>query len=384
MNCKKHIAILGSTGSIGTQTLNVVRRHPDLFQIEVLVAGSNSTLLIQQALEFNPNIVVINDKDKYPLVNDALKNTDIKVFAGAESACDAVTIDSVDIVVAAIVGFAGLRPTLRAIEASKTIALANKETMVVAGQIVTEQAMRFQAPILPVDSEHSAIFQTLQGEAGNRVDKILLTASGGPLFGRTRDQLANVALEEVLHHPNWNMGRKVTIDSASLMNKGLEVIEARWLFDVDADRIQVLVHPQSIVHSAVQFIDGSVKAQLGVPDMRLPIQYAFSFPERLHLNGDRLDLFKHPLEFFEPDMKKFRCLALAFEAISKGGNMPCIVNAANEVVNEAFRHDRCSFVQMADVIAETMQRTTFNNNPTLDTYFNTDAEARRIANELIN
>ena len=319
MNCKKHIAILGSTGSIGTQTLNVVRRHPDLFQIEVLVAGSNSTLLIQQALEFNPNIVVINDKDKYPLVNDALKNTDIKVFAGAESACDAVTIDSVDIVVAAIVGFAGLRPTLRAIEASKTIALANKETMVVAGQIVTEQAMRFQAPILPVDSEHSAIFQTLQGEAGNRVDKILLTASGGPLFGRTRDQLANVPLEEVLHHPNWNMGRKVTIDSASLMNKGLEVIEARWLFDVDADRIQVLVHPQSIVHSMVQFEDGSIKAQIGTPTMETPIQYALSYPHRIESHIPRFSFLDHPqLTFFPPDTDTFRCLPLAYSALRRG------------------------------------------------------------------
>lgn len=378
MNCKKHIAILGSTGSIGTQTLNVVRRHPDLFQIEVLVAGSNSTLLIQQALEFNPNIVVINDKDKYPLVNDALKNTDIKVFAGAESACDAVTIDSVDIVVAAIVGFAGLRPTLRAIEASKTIALANKETMVVAGQIVTEQAMRFQAPILPVDSEHSAIFQTLQGEAGNRVDKILLTASGGPLFGRTRDQLANVALEEVLHHPNWNMGRKVTIDSASLMNKGLEVIEARWLFDVDADRIQVLVHPQSIVHSMVQFEDGSIKAQIGTPTMETPIQYALSYPHRIESHIPRFSFLDHPqLTFFPPDTDTFRCLPLAYSALRRGGNIPCVMNAANEVAVQRLIEGKLRFLDIADFVADAVDRAAFIPNPSLEQLIECDAEVRR-------
>lgn len=378
MNCKKHIAILGSTGSIGTQTLNVVRRHPDLFQIEVLVAGSNSTLLIQQALEFNPNIVVINDKDKYPLVNDALKNTDIKVFAGAESACDAVTIDSVDIVVAAIVGFAGLRPTLRAIEASKNIALANKETMVVAGQIVTEQAMRFQAPILPVDSEHSAIFQTLQGEAGNRVDKILLTASGGPLFGRTRDQLANVALEEVLHHPNWNMGRKVTIDSASLMNKGLEVIEARWLFDVDADRIQVLVHPQSIVHSMVQFEDGSIKAQIGTPTMETPIQYALSYPHRIESHIPRFSFLDHPqLTFFPPDTDTFRCLPLAYSALRRGGNIPCVMNAANEVAVQRLIDGKLRFLDIADFVADAVDRAAFIPNPSLEQLIECDAEVRR-------
>ena len=378
MNCKKHIAILGSTGSIGTQTLNVVRRHPDLFQIEVLVAGSNSTLLIQQALEFNPNIVVINDKDKYPLVNDALKNTDIKVFAGAESACDAVTIDGVDIVVAAIVGFAGLRPTLRAIEASKTIALANKETMVVAGQIVTEQAMRFQAPILPVDSEHSAIFQTLQGEAGNRVDKILLTASGGPLFGRTRDQLANVTLEEVLHHPNWNMGRKVTIDSASLMNKGLEVIEARWLFDVDADRIQVLVHPQSIVHSMVQFEDGSIKAQIGTPTMETPIQYALSYPHRIESHIPRFSFLDHPqLTFFPPDTDTFRCLPLAYSALRRGGNIPCVMNAANEVAVQRLIDGKLRFLDIADFVADAVDRAAFIPNPSLEQLIECDAEVRR-------
>lgn len=378
MNCKKHIAILGSTGSIGTQTLNVVRRHPDLFQIEVLVAGSNSTLLIQQALEFNPNIVVINDKDKYPLVNDALKNTDIKVFAGAESACDAVTIDSVDIVVAAIVGFAGLRPTMRAIEASKTIALANKETMVVAGQIVTEQAMCFQAPILPVDSEHSAIFQTLQGEAGNRVDKILLTASGGPLFGRTRDQLANVTLEEVLHHPNWNMGRKVTIDSASLMNKGLEVIEARWLFDVDADRIQVLVHPQSIVHSMVQFEDGSIKAQIGTPTMETPIQYALSYPHRIESHIPRFSFLDHPhLTFFPPDTDTFRCLPLAYSALRRGGNIPCVMNAANEVAVQRLIDGKLRFLDIADFVADAVDRAAFIPNPSLEQLIECDAEVRR-------
>ncbi len=378
----KSIAILGSTGSIGTQTLNVVRRHKDMFSVEVLVAGSNADLLVQQALEFDPNAVVIADASKYSQVQEALQHTDTKVFAGMSSACDLMEMGSIDIVVAAIVGFAGLRPTMRAIEHGHTIALANKETLVVAGQLVTRAAMQHNAAILPVDSEHSAIFQCL--EAGNEIDKILLTASGGPFFGRTREELQQVRLDEALNHPNWKMGRKVTIDSATLMNKGLEVIEAKWLFGVDAKQIQVLVHPQSIVHSAVQFQDGSVKAQLGVPDMRLPIQYAFSFPQRLHLSGERLDLFKaQHLEFFEPDLQKFRCLALAFEAIDKGGNMPCIVNAANEIVNRGFLEDKCGFLQMGDIIAETMQRATFDKNPSYDTYIATDAEARRIASELM-
>ena len=380
----KHIAILGSTGSIGTQTFNVVRRHPDLFQVEVLVAGSNAELLRQQALEFNPNIVVISDRQKYSELNEALSHSDIKVFCGTEAACDAVEMPQVDIVVAAIVGFAGLQPTLRAIKAGKTIALANKETLVVAGELILQLAQQYHTPILPVDSEHSAIFQSLVGEDQNPIEKILLTASGGPFRLKSMEEIAHVTKADALKHPTWDMGAKITIDSASMMNKGFEVIEAKWLFGVDAKQIQVLVHPQSIVHSAVQFQDGSVKAQLGVPDMRLPIQYAFSFPQRLHLSGERLDLFKHPLEFFEPDLQKFRCLALAFEAIDKGGNMPCIVNAANEIVNRGFLEDKCGFLQMGDIIAETMQRATFDKNPTYETYIATDAEARRIASELMN
>lgn len=286
-------------------------------------------------------------------------------------------------VLAAMVGFAGLSPTVHAIRAHKKICLANKETLVVAGELICQLASEYHVPILPVDSEHSAIFQSLVGEGDNPVEKILLTCSGGPFRLMTTEQMATVTAADALRHPTWDMGAKITIDSASLMNKGFEVIEAKWLFGVPAERIQVLIHPQSIVHSAVQFCDGSVKAQLGVPDMRLPIQYAFSFPDRLTLSGDRLDLFRHPLEFFEPDMEKFRCLALAFEAIARGGNMPCILNAANEVVNEAFRHDRCSFPQMAEIIDKTMQRTTFDANPSLDTYFRTDAEARAIAAEML-
>ena len=312
---KKRIAILGSTGSIGTQTLNVIRRHPDLFEAEVLVGGSNAELLIKQALEFQPNMVVIADKSKYGTVCDALSSTDIKVFAGEESVCDIVEMDCVDIVMAAIVGFAGLKPTLNAIRAKKTIALANKETMVVAGEIVTAEARKNGVAILPVDSEHSAIFQTLQGEFHNKIDKILLTASGGPLFGRKREQIENVTLAEVLKHPNWSMGRKVTIDSASLMNKGLEVIEAKWLFGVGVDKIEVLVHPQSIVHSMVQFEDGSIKAQIGTPTMETPIQYALSYPHRIESHIPRFSFWEHPeLTFFRPDTETFRCLPLAYNA----------------------------------------------------------------------
>lgn len=375
---KRHIAILGSTGSIGTQTLNVIRRHPDQFEAEVLVAGGNADLLIEQALEFNPNMVVIADKEKYSKVSEALKDTNTKVFAGEESIGDAVEMDCVDIVVAAIVGFAGLRPTLRAIRAGKTIALANKETMVVAGEIVTSEARRCGTAILPVDSEHSAIFQTLQGEMGNRIDKILLTASGGPLLGRSRAQLQDVALEEVLHHPNWNMGRKVTIDSASLMNKGLEVIEAKWLFGVDTDRIEVLVHPQSIVHSMVQFEDGSIKAQIGTPTMETPIQYALSYPHRIESHIPRFSFWEHPeLTFLRPDTDTFRCLPLAYSAIARGGNIPCVMNAANEVAVQRLLEGRLRFIEIADFVVDAMDRAHFIPQPTFDQLIECDAEVRK-------
>lgn len=372
----KRIAILGSTGSIGTQALNVIRRHRDLFSIEVLCAGSNADLLIAQALEFDPNAVAIADKTKYQQVQDALASHDIKVFCGMDSVADLMEMESIDLVLASIVGFAGLRPTLRAIEHHKPIALANKETMVVAGEIVTRAARDNHVPILPVDSEHSAIFQSLVGEGGG-VDKILLTASGGPFRGYTREQLQHVTLADALKHPNWSMGRKVTIDSASLMNKGLEVIEARWLFDVPADRIQVLVHPQSVVHSMVQYVDGSIKAQLGVPTMETPIQYAFSFPERIESFLPRLSFEKYSqLTFENPDTKTFRCLDLAYQAIDKGGNMPCIMNAANEVAVQRFIDGKLTFLQIADFVEEQMQRAPFIAKPTLDDLFRTDAEVR--------
>lgn len=372
----KRIAILGSTGSIGTQALNVIRRHRDLFAVEVLCAGSNADLLIAQALEFDPNAVAIADKRKYQQVQEALAPHDIKVFCGMDSVADLMEMESIDMVLASIVGFAGLRPTLRAIEHHKPIALANKETMVVAGEIVTRAAMEHQVPILPVDSEHSAIFQSLVGEGGG-VDKILLTASGGPFRGYTREQLAHVTLADALKHPNWSMGRKVTIDSASLMNKGLEVIEARWLFDVPAERIQVLVHPQSVVHSMVQYVDGSIKAQLGVPTMETPIQYAFSFPERIESFLPRLSFEKYSqLTFETPDTKTFRCLDLAYQAIAKGGNMPCVMNAANEVAVQRFIDGRLTFLQIADFVEEQMQRAPFIAEPTLDDLFRTDAEVR--------
>ena len=379
----KRIAILGATGSIGTQTLDVIREHRDKYEAYALTAGHNAELLIAQAREFHPEVVVIADESRYETVREALADLPIKVWAGAEAIGDAASLPDVDVVVTAMVGFAGLRPTVAAIEAGKTIALANKETLVVAGELITELAVKHRAPILPVDSEHSAIFQCLVGEDGNAIDKILLTASGGPFRTTPIEELANVTAARALKHPNWEMGAKITIDSASMMNKGFEVIEAKWLFGVPVERIQVLVHPQSIVHSAVQFCDGSVKAQLGMPDMRLPIQYAFSFPDRLPLDGQRLDLFRQPLEFFEPDLDKFRCLALAFEAIHRGGNMPCILNAANEIVNEAFRQARCSFIAMADIIEKTMERSAFDANPTYETYIQTDQEARRIAREMV-
>jgi 1-deoxy-D-xylulose-5-phosphate reductoisomerase len=373
----KRIAILGSTGSIGTQALNVIRRHRDLFAVEVLCAGSNADLLIQQALEFDPNAVVIADESKYPAVKEALDSRDIKVYAGASSMVDIMEMGSIDMVLAAIVGFAGLRPTLHAIERGKPIALANKETMVVAGSLVTAAARRYRVPILPVDSEHSAIFQCLVGEA-SPIDKILLTASGGPFRGRTRADLEGVTLEQALHHPNWSMGRKVTIDSATLMNKGLEVIEAKWLFNVEASDIEVLVHPQSVVHSMVQFFDGSVKAQLGVPTMETPIQYAFSFPDRIESHLPRLDFAQYPsLSFERPDRATFRCLDLAYQAIARGGNMPCIMNAANEVAVQQFIEGRIGFLDIADRVEAAMQQAHFIAQPTLDDLFETDNNIRQ-------
>ena len=381
---KHAICILGSTGSIGTQALDVISQHEDRYEVYALTANNKVELLAKQARQYNPAAVVIANEERYDELKTLLSDRpDIKVYAGAQALCDIVEAGPIDMVLTAMVGFSGLEPTIHAIRARKKICLANKETLVVAGELICQLAEEYHVPILPVDSEHSAIFQSLVGEGDNEIEKILLTCSGGPFRKFTQEQLQTVTAADALKHPTWDMGAKITIDSATLMNKGFEVMEARWLFGVPADRIQVLIHPQSIVHSAVQFADGSVKAQLGVPDMRLPIQYAFSFPERLHLNGPRLDLFKsHDLEFLEPDVEKFRCLQLAFDAIHLGGNMPCIVNAANEIVNEAFRHDRCSFPQMADIIGETMQRATFSATPTLDTYLQTDAEARRIAKEL--
>lgn len=382
---KKQIAILGSTGSIGTQALEVIEEHSDLYEVYCLTANNRVNELAEQARKFRPAAVVIANESRYDELKALLSDVpEVKVYAGARAIDEIVEADPIDMVLTAMVGFAGLSPTIHAIKAKKKICLANKETLVVAGELITQLAMENHAPILPVDSEHSAIFQSIVGEGDNPIDKILLTASGGPFRLMTREQIAHVTKADALKHPTWDMGAKITIDSATMMNKGFEVIEAKWLFGVEASQIQVLVHPQSIVHSAVQFCDGAVKAQLGVPDMRLPIQYAFSFPDRLTLTGDRLDLFKHPLEFFEPDLEKFRCLALAFEAIHRGGNMPCIVNAANEIVNRAFLEDRCSFPQIAETIERTMQRATFSASPDYDVYIETDREARAIASELIN
>ena len=381
---KKQIAILGSTGSIGTQALQVIEEHPDLYEVYCLTANNRVEELAQQARRFKPATVVIANEAHYDELKTALADChDINVYAGKQAIDEIVTAGPIDMVLTAMVGFAGLSPTIQAIKAHKKICLANKETLVVAGELICRLAAENHAPILPVDSEHSAIFQSIVGEGDNRIEKILLTASGGPFRTFSKEQLARVTKADALHHPTWDMGAKITIDSATMMNKGFEVIEAKWLFGVEADRIQVLVHPQSIVHSAVQFADGAVKAQLGVPDMRLPIQYAFSFPERLHLEGDRLNLFSHPLEFFEPDLDKFRCLALAYEAINKGGNMPCIVNAANEIVNRGFLEDRCTFLDMPRIIEETMRKATFDADPSYETYIATDAEARRIATELM-
>ena len=383
---KQQICILGSTGSIGTQALDVIEQHSDLYEVYCLTANNRVKELAEQARKFHPAAVVIANEAHYDELQDLLRDEpDIKVYAGAQALCDIVQAGPIDMVLASMVGFSGLEPTIHAIKARKKICLANKETLVVAGELICNLAQQYHVPILPVDSEHSAIFQSLVGEGDNEVEKILLTCSGGPFRNYTHEQLEKVTAADALKHPTWDMGAKITIDSASLMNKGFEVTEAKWLFGVPADKIQVLIHPQSIVHSAVQFTDGAVKAQLGVPDMRLPIQYAFSFPKRLHLNGDRLDLFKtQDLQFFEPDYKKFKCLQLAFDAIKKGGNMSCIVNAANEIVNAGFRKGECGFLQMADIIEETMTKATFDKNPDLDVYLQTDAEARRIATELMN
>lgn len=380
----KQLAILGSTGSIGTQTLDVVRQHPEAFSVYALTAHRSVDVLIQQALEFNPAVVCIADESCYPRLRDALSDLPIRVMAGEKAIAEMVTMPQIDVVVAAMVGYAGLRPTIEAIRAKKTIALANKETLVVAGEIICRLAQRYKVPILPVDSEHSAIFQSLVGEDMVSVEKLLLTASGGPFRTFTYEQMQHVTAAQALQHPNWEMGAKITIDSASMMNKGFEVIEARWLFDIPVDKIQVLVHPQSVIHSAVQFVDGSVKAQLGTPDMRMPIQYALTYPQRWQSDVPRLDLFKtQQLTFEEPDLQRFPNLRLAYEAIAQGGNMPCVLNAANEVVNLAFREGRCGFLQMSDVIASTMQRTTFIAEPTYEDYVQTDCEARKIAKELI-
>ena len=382
---KKQIAILGSTGSIGTQALEVIKEHSDLYEAYCLTANNKVELLAAQAHEFKPAAVVIANEARYDELKALMSDLpEVKVYAGAKALDEIVEAGPINMVLTAMVGFAGLSPTIHAIKAHKTICLANKETLVVAGQLICDLALSHRSQILPVDSEHSAIFQSLVGEDHNRIEKILLTASGGPFRLKSMEEIAHVTKADALKHPTWNMGAKITIDSASMMNKGFEVIEAKWLFGVEADQIQVLVHPQSVVHSAVQFEDGSVKAQLGVPDMRLPIQYAFSYPKRLTLSGERLDLFKHPLEFFEPDLEKFRCLALAFEAIKRGGNMPCILNAANEIVNRGFLDDQCGFLQMGDIIEETMSRTTYIGTPSYDDLIDTDHEARRIATELMN
>ena len=384
MKKRQQICILGSTGSIGTQALEVIEEHSDLYEVYCLTANNRVEELAAQARKFHPAAVVIANEAHYDELTRLLADQpDIKVYAGARAIDEIVEATPIDMVLTAMVGFAGLSPTIHAIKAHKKICLANKETLVVAGELICQLALENHAPIIPVDSEHSAIFQSLVGEDENEIEKILLTASGGPFRTMSLDRLATVTKADALRHPTWDMGAKITIDSATMMNKGFEVIEAKWLFGVPAERIQVLVHPQSVVHSAVQFRDGSVKAQLGVPDMRLPIQYAFSFPQRLPLSSERLNLFTHPLEFFEPDLEKFHCLALAFEAIRKGGNMPCIVNAANEVVNRAFLEDRCGFLQMGQVIEQTMQRVSFDGNPSYVTYVETDAEARRVAKEIL-
>lgn len=380
---KRKICILGSTGSIGTQALQVIEEHSDLFEAYVLTAGNNADLLIQQARKFTPCAVVIADESRYDDVKSALSDLPIQVYAGSEALCQVVTMEPVDMVLTALVGFSGLRPTISAIKAGKPIALANKETLVVAGELITALCKEYNVPMLPVDSEHSAIFQSLIGEE-SPIEKIILTASGGPFRKFSLDEMKNVTAAQALKHPNWDMGAKITIDSASMMNKGFEVIEAKWLFDVDADKIQVVVHPQSIVHSAVQFKDGAVKAQLGAPDMRVPIQLAMSYPVRLESSFPRIDWWDmQDLTFERPDMERFPCLAMAYESIRLGGNAACVVNAANEVVNLAFRQDKCGFLQMAEVIAETLARVSYIKEPSLEDYLETDRLAREVAAGLL-
>lgn len=381
---KRRIAILGSTGSIGTQALEVIEQHPSLFEAEVLTAGQNAELLVKQAIKFQPNVVVIRNDEKYSWVSEQLSDHPIKVYAGAEALAQVGAMSTVDMVLVALVGFSGLVPTFRAIEAGKPIALANKETLVVAGDLVMELARKKGVPLLPVDSEHSAIFQCLSGEAENKLEKIILTASGGPFRGRNVDFLRKVTRCQALNHPNWKMGDKITIDSASLMNKGFEAIEAKWLFDLKPEQIEIVVHPQSIIHSMVQFADGSIKAQMGLPDMKLPIQYAMGYPKRLENDFPRFNFVDYPnLSFEKADIEVFRNLSLAFGAMTKGGNMPCILNAANEVAVDAFLKTRIGFVEMSSVIEQTMQQTSFVKHPGLDDYLETDKEARRVALEMV-
>lgn len=381
---KKRIAIFGSTGSIGTQALDVIRSHAETFEVEILTAQTNSQLLIEQALEFKPNAIVIGDESKYTAVKEALANTDVKVFAGEKALEEVADFDSYDIMLAAIVGFAGLKPTLKAVGKGKTIALANKETLVVAGDYVMQKAVEHRAPIIPVDSEHSAIFQCLVGESRNPIEKIILTASGGPFLGKKPNFLVNVKRDHALQHPNWNMGAKISIDSATLMNKGLEMIEAKWLFNLKPDQVEVLIHPQSIIHSMVQFEDGSIKAQMGLPDMKLPIQYALGFPGRLKNDFPRMNFRKYPmLNFEEPDYKTFRNLGLAIEAMKKGGNMPCILNAANEIAVWAFLKNRIGFLDITAVVEKAMEKINFIESPSLEEYFESDGEARNFAASLM-
>ena len=385
MSSQKRIAIFGSTGSIGTQALEVIAANPTLFSAEVLTAQSNDTLLIEQALAFNPNVVVIGDEKKYITVKEALAKTDIKVFAGEQALVEVAALDCYDMMLAAIVGYAGLKPTLKAISCGKPIAIANKETLVVAGDIVMQMAMEKRVPIIPVDSEHSAIFQCLVGEGRNKIERIILTASGGPFLGKKPNFLVNVKRDHALQHPNWSMGAKISVDSATLMNKGLEMIEAKWLFNLQPAQIEVVIHPQSIIHSMVQFDDGSIKAQMGLPDMKLPIQYALAFPQRLENNFPRYDFRKpNSLTFDEPDTKTFRNLALAIEALHKGGNLPCILNAANEIAVYAFLRNRIGFLDMTEVVEQTMQKMPFIEKPTLEQYFESDGEARSFAASLIH
>jgi 1-deoxy-D-xylulose-5-phosphate reductoisomerase len=384
MTTKKRIAIFGSTGSIGTQSLEVIERYPELFSVEILTAQSNDELLVKQAIKFEPNMVVIGDDKKYTIVKEALSKTNVKVFSGEKALEEVAAMDCYDMMIAAIVGYAGLKPTIKAVENGKLIALANKETLVVAGDIVMKMAMENRVPIIPVDSEHSAIFQCLVGETRNKIEKIVLTASGGPFRGKKPNFLVNVKRDHALQHPNWTMGAKITIDSATLMNKGLEMIEAKWLFNLRPDQIEVVIHPQSIIHSIVQFEDGSMKAQMGLPDMKLPIQYSLTFPQRLPNDYPRLKFRSTPtLSFEEPDIKTFRNLALATQALEKGGNMPCILNAANEIAVYAFLRNRIGFLDMTEVVEQTMQKVSFIDSPTLEEYYDTDGEARSYAASLI-